>query len=59
MARLLQLFTEDVVYEDVSMGALNRGLGELRAFGEGLFAGFPDVTFELRSSLTGGASRRC
>jgi steroid delta-isomerase-like uncharacterized protein len=54
--RLLQLFTEDVVYEDVTMGVVNRGKSELRTFGEGFIAGFPDVTFELRSRFANGAS---
>lgn len=33
MDRLLPLFTEDVVYEDVTMGVVNHGVAELRAFG--------------------------
>jgi steroid delta-isomerase-like uncharacterized protein len=56
MDRLLPLFTEDVVYEDVTMGVVNHGPTELRAFGEGFFSGFPDVTFELRSSFSNGSS---
>lgn len=56
MNRLLTLFTEDVVYEDVTLGAVNRGHAELRAFGEGFFSGFPDVTFELRSRFTNGVN---
>jgi len=51
MDRLLRLFTDDAVYEDVTMGVVNRGGAQLRAFGEGFFSGFPDVTFELRSSF--------
>src|SRR6185503_11540809 len=54
--RLLQLFTDDVVYEDVTMGVVNRGTAQLRAFGEGFFSAFPDVTFELRSSFADGNS---
>src|SRR5919106_3571463 len=54
MGRLLPLFTEDVVYEDVTMNVVNRGTAELRAFGEGFFSGFPDVTFELRTSFSNG-----
>jgi steroid delta-isomerase-like uncharacterized protein len=53
--RLLPLFTDDVVYEDVTMGAVNHGKAELRAFAEGFFAGFPDVTFELTSRFTTGS----
>jgi steroid delta-isomerase-like uncharacterized protein len=54
MERLLPLFTDDVVYEDVTMGVVNRGIAELRAFGEGFFSGFPDVTFELQSAFANG-----
>ena len=54
MERLLRLFTDDVVYEDVTMGVVNRGIAELRAFGEGFFSGFPDVTFELQSAFANG-----
>ena len=54
MDHLLPLFTDDVIYEDVTMGAVNRGKDELRAFGEGFFAAFPDVTFELRSRFATG-----
>jgi steroid delta-isomerase-like uncharacterized protein len=46
---LLPLFTDDLTYEDVTMGAVNRTKDELRAFGDAFFAGFPDVTFELTS----------
>jgi steroid delta-isomerase-like uncharacterized protein len=52
MERLLALFTEDVVYEDVPMGVMSRGVAELRAFAEGVLSRFPDVTFELQSSFT-------
>jgi steroid delta-isomerase-like uncharacterized protein len=54
MERLLPLLTEDVVYEDVTMGVVNRGRAELRAFDEAFISGFPDVTFELRSSFANG-----
>jgi steroid delta-isomerase-like uncharacterized protein len=56
MDRLLPLFTEDVVYEDVTMGVVNRGPAQLRVFGEGIFSAFPDVTWELRSSFANGSS---
>jgi SnoaL-like polyketide cyclase len=51
---VLRLVTDDVVYEDVTMGAVNHGKDELRAFGEGFFAGFPDVTFEVTSRFATG-----
>jgi len=54
MDRLLPLFTDDLVYEDVTLGAVNRDAAELRAFGEGFIAGFPDVTFELTSAWADG-----
>jgi steroid delta-isomerase-like uncharacterized protein/uncharacterized protein (TIGR02118 family) len=56
MDRLLTLVADDVVYEDVPMGVVNRGRAQLRAFGEAFFSGFPDVTFEMRSSHADGAS---
>jgi steroid delta-isomerase-like uncharacterized protein len=56
LGRLLPLFTEDVIYEDVTLGVVNRGTAELRAFAEGFFAAFPDVTFELRTSFSDGGS---
>ena len=47
---LLQLFTDDVIYEDVALGAVNVGKDALRAFAENFLLVFPDVTLEL--SLT-------
>jgi steroid delta-isomerase-like uncharacterized protein len=54
MDRLLPLFTEDLVYEDVTMGAVSRSAAELRVFGEGFFSALPDVTFELTSACADG-----
>ena len=54
LERLLPLFSEDVIYEDVAMGAMNRGGAELRAFAEGVFSRFSDVTFELQCSFADG-----
>jgi len=56
MGRLLPLFTEDVIHDEVTMGVVNRGTAELRAFGEGFISGFPDVTFELQSRFANGTS---
>jgi steroid delta-isomerase-like uncharacterized protein len=56
MDRVAALFTENLVYEDVTMGVVNRGAAELRKFGEGFFSGFPDVTFEVGFSFANGAS---
>ena len=54
MERLLPLFTEDVIYEDVTMGVMTRGASELRAFADGVFSRFPDVPLELQSSFADG-----
>ena len=35
-------------------GVMNRGAAELRAFAEGIFSRFPDLTFELQSSFSDG-----
>jgi steroid delta-isomerase-like uncharacterized protein len=52
--RLMPLFTEDVIYEDVTMGVMNRGAAECRAFVEQVLSRFPDVTFELQFSFADG-----
>ncbi len=54
MERLLPLFTDDVIYEDVPMGVMNRSATELRAFVEMVFSRIPDVTFELQSRFADG-----
>jgi steroid delta-isomerase-like uncharacterized protein len=45
--KVLALFTDDCVYEDVTFGVINRGKAELRAFANGVFAGVPDFNIEL------------
>ena len=47
--RLLPLFTNSVEYEDVTLGAVNRGSNALRDFATGTFAAFADLKFELKS----------
>jgi hypothetical protein len=49
---LLQLFTDDVIYEDVALGAVNVGKDALRAFAEKFLLVFPDVTLELSSTFS-------
>jgi uncharacterized protein (TIGR02246 family) len=41
--KLLSLFTDDCVYEDVTFGAINHGKEELRAFADGDFARTPAI----------------
>jgi len=47
--RLLPLFTDDVVYEDVTFGAVNKGQDALRKFATGFFDAFPGNAFEVKS----------
>jgi steroid delta-isomerase-like uncharacterized protein len=53
--KVLSLFTDDCIYEDVTFGVVTRGKAELRAFAEGAFAAVPDFRFELRSRFVGGS----
>ena len=52
--KILSLFTDDCVYEDVTFAAINRGKKELRAFAEGVFAGVPDLKIELTAGFVAG-----
>jgi steroid delta-isomerase-like uncharacterized protein len=52
--RVLALFTDDCVYEDVTFGVVNHGQAELRAFAEGAFAAIPDFKFELTTRFVAG-----
>ena len=47
--KLLPLFTDDVDYEDVRLGAKNHGRNALRDFASGAFAAFADMKFESKS----------
>lgn len=53
MGRVTALFTDDCVYEDVTLGAVNHGKAELKQFGNGFFAAMPDLKFVLHSRCTG------
>jgi len=52
--KVLSLFSDDCVYEDVTFAAINRGKKELRAFAEGVCAGIPDFTIELTAGFVAG-----
>jgi steroid delta-isomerase-like uncharacterized protein len=52
--RVLALFTDDCVFEDVTFGVVIRGKEELRSFANGAFAAVPDIKFELTSRLAAG-----
>jgi steroid delta-isomerase-like uncharacterized protein len=57
-AKLLPLFTEDVVYEDVTFGAVNKGSENLRKFAAGAFDSFANMTFELKSRIVSADGQR-
>jgi len=52
--KVASVFTDDCIYEDVTLGVVNRGKEELKAFGSGFFAGVPDLKVELKSRFTIG-----
>src|SRR5215831_16429565 len=53
-AKMLALFTDDCVYEDVTLGVVNHGKEELRAFADGTFAATPDFKVELTARFVAG-----
>ena len=52
--KLLSLFTDDFVYEDVTLGAVHNGKAELKGFADTLFTVFPDFKVELASGFIAG-----
>ena len=53
--KMLSLFTDDIVYEDVPFGEVSHGGGELRKFYLSEIEGVPDLELKLlRSSIDGG-----
>src|SRR6266567_2658832 len=53
-AKLVSLFTDDCVYEDVTMGIVNHGKTELENFYNFIYGAFPDFKAELRSYFVAG-----
>jgi steroid delta-isomerase-like uncharacterized protein len=49
--RVLALFTDDCVFEDVTFNLVARGKPELRSFVTKAFAAVPDFKYDLRSRL--------
>jgi steroid delta-isomerase-like uncharacterized protein len=45
--KILSLYTDDCVYEDVAFGVVQHGKAALRALAVGTFAAIPDFTVEL------------
>ena len=52
--KIASFFTDDCVYEDVAIGAVNRGKKELKDFINGTFAAFPDFKIEPKSLFFSG-----
>ena len=53
--KVLALFTDDCVLEDVPFGVVTHGKDQLRAFAEGAFAAVPDFRFELTTRFVAGS----
>lgn len=53
--RLVRLFTEDCVYEDVALSAVSRGHQELREFAAQTFEVIPDFDLQVRSQFVCGS----
>ena len=49
VAKLLPLFTDDAIYEDVTFGVSNRGRAALRKFATDTFDAFANLNFALKS----------
>jgi len=55
--RLLSLFSDDVYYEDVTIGAVSKGKAALREFATGIFGSFADLKFEPKSRFVSADGR--
>lgn len=51
---ILSFFSEDCLYEDIALGAVNSGKGQLEAFLRGTFAAIPDFRIEQKAILSSG-----
>ena len=49
--QLLPLFADNIVYENVTLGAVNQGKTALRDFATATFGAFADLKFELKSRM--------
>jgi steroid delta-isomerase-like uncharacterized protein len=52
--KVLSLFTDDCVFEDVTFAVVIRGKEALRGFVRGAFVAMPDIHFELTGRLAAG-----
>ncbi len=51
--RIASYFTEDAIYEDVTLGEVHRGRPAIKAFAQGTFDLLPEFAIEQRSLLGG------
>jgi steroid delta-isomerase-like uncharacterized protein len=49
-----EVFTKDIVYEDVTFGVVFHGIDELKGFAKNTFVTFPQFTFTLVNSSCSG-----
>lgn len=54
VANVTALFVDDCVYEDVTVGVVNHGKDELKAFGQAFFDAAPGLRIELVSRTVSG-----
>ena len=52
--KVIPVFTDDVLYEDVTFGAVNHGSSDLRKFASFFFDAVPDMKFEVLNSSVEG-----
>jgi steroid delta-isomerase-like uncharacterized protein len=52
--KVIALFTDDCVFEDVTFNVVLRGKEQLRGFADGAFNAVPDITFELTGRVAAG-----
>ncbi len=52
--KVVALFTDDGVYEDVQLGVVNHGKAEIKAFLNAMFNAFPDSKLELHRRFSYG-----
>lgn len=50
--KVAAMFTDDALYEDVTLGMKNRGTEEIRKFAKFTFEAVPDIKIELTSSFS-------
>jgi steroid delta-isomerase-like uncharacterized protein len=50
--RVVDVLTEDHIYEDVTFAVVCHGAAETRGFFEGAYSAFPDIHFTLTSAAT-------